>query len=222
MGNKRIVRILLAAFCILNFIGHALIYSRLPASIPIHWNVANEIDGWGPRYTDLLLALLPGAMLLLFQVLPKIDPKAENYEKFEPIWMGFMTAMVLFMGIVSWFGPLTVFGIIREGSGFVGLLISGVLGVIFIVLGNYMPRIRQNYMFGIRTPWTLADEHVWVRTHRMGGFVFILMGVLLIVLGLAAPKAGSVLTAVLVIVPVMLGCVWLFLYSYLVYQGKMR
>ena len=220
--NKKTVQRLLILFCIINAAGHALIFAKLPAMIPTHWNAANEIDGWGPKYTDLIFALLPVGMLLLFSVLPKIDPKAANYEKFAPIWLGFMFAMVLFMGAVSWMGPLTVFGVIPEGSSLIGIFICGVLGLIFIVLGNYMPRVRQNYMFGIRTPWTLADDLVWERTLRMGGYVFILLGAALLFFGVAGPKLGSIMSAVLLLAVVFAGTGWLILYSYLVYRGKLR
>ena len=222
MMNKKIILRLLILFCLVNAIGHVLIFAKLPAEIPTHWNGAGEIDGWGPRYMDLIFALIPAGMLLLFQILPKVDPKASNYEKFAPIWLGFMSAMVLFLGAVSWMAPLTVFGLIPEGSGWTGILISGTLGLIFIVLGNYMPRVRQNYLFGIKTPWTLADEHVWERTHRMGGYVFILMGAALILFGVAAPRIGDFVPAVILLVSVFAGTGWLFLYSYLVYTGKMR
>ncbi|MBQ6385377.1 MAG: SdpI family protein [Lachnospiraceae bacterium] len=221
MSKKTILRLLIL-FCAANAAGHLLIFSKLPAEIPVHWGASGEIDGWGPKYMDLVLALIPAGMLLLFQILPKVDPKSSNYEKFAPIWLGFMSAMVLFLGAVSWMAPLTVFGLIPEGSGWTGILISGTLGLIFIVLGNYMPRVRQNYLFGIKTPWTLADEHVWERTHRMGGYVFILMGAALILFGAAAPRIGDFVPAVILLVSVFAGTGWLFLYSYLVYTGKMR
>ena len=73
---------------------------------------------------------------------------------------------------------LAAFGVLPDGI--MGMLIGGGIGVLFILLGNYMPRARQNYTFGCRTPWALADEHNWARTQRMGGITFIIMGAVIL------------------------------------------
>ena len=78
------------------------------------------------------------------------------------------------------------------------VLVSGGIGILFILLGNYMPRIKQNYTFGCRTPWALADEHNWNRTQRMGGITFVVMGVALLFLGLFAKALGEELTLSLI------------------------
>lgn len=100
---------------------------------------------------------------------------------------------------MSWFSELSVFGLIPEGSSLVGILVCGGCGVLFIFLGNYMPRIKQNYMFGCKTPWALNNEHNWNRTQRMGGIVFVVMGAALIVISLLATILGDAATMILLL-----------------------
>ena len=123
---------------------------------------------------------------------------------------------------MSWFSELSVFGLIPEGSSLVGILVCGGCGVLFIFLGNYMPRIKQNYMFGCKTPWALNNEHNWNRTQRRGGIVFVIMGAALIVISLLATILGDVATMILLLAAVFGGSAWIYIYSYLVYIGKMK
>lgn len=115
-----------------------------------------------------------------------------------------------------------MFGLIPEGSSLVGILVCGGCGVLFIFLGNYMPRIKQNYMFGCKTPWALNNEHNWNRTQRMGGIVFVVMGAALIAISLLATILGDAATMILLLAVVFGGSAWIYLYSYLVYIGKMK
>ena len=85
---------------------------------------------------------------------------------------------------------LAAFGVLPDGI--MGMLIGGGIGVLFILLGNYMPRARQNYTFGCRTPWALADEHNWARTQRMGGITFIIMGAVILLTGMLGGVLGEV------------------------------
>lgn len=181
-----------------------------------------QANGWGPKSTVLIMAALPALMLILMAALPHIDPKHQNYEKFKGVWNASLTALTIFMSAMSWFSELSVFGLIPEGSSLVGILVCGGCGVLFIFLGNYMPRIKQNYMFGCKTPWALNNEHNWNRTQRMGGIVFVVMGAALIVISLLATILGDAATMILLLAVVFGGSAWIYLYSYLVYIGKMK
>lgn len=118
----------------------------------MHWGFDGQVDGWGPKYMVLVTALIPAAILLLIAVVPKIDPRSENFQKFGGIYRGFLAGIVLFMCGISWLSELTVYNVLPDGSSLVGVLVSGGIGILFILLGNYMPRIKQNYTFGCRTP----------------------------------------------------------------------
>ena len=213
---------ILGGVCLVNLLGHALCLPMMPDQVPIHWNWAGVADGFGPKWSSLALGLLPVGLLLLAMALPRIDPKGENFAKFRPIWNGVVLAMVLFGCAVGWLSELAVFGIVKDGSGASGLLVGGGLGILFILLGNYMPRIKQNYTFGCRTPWALADEHNWNRTQRMGGFIFIVIGTACLISGVFAGALGFSGTFFVLMGTTLLGCVWIYLYSFLVFKGLMK
>jgi uncharacterized membrane protein len=98
----------------------------------------------------------------------------------------------------------------------VGVWISAAIGVLFIVLGNFLSKVKSNYFFGIRTPWTLASETVWNKTHRLGGKVFIMAGVLLAMSGLSPERLRLPLFAFAIMI-ILFGTV---VYSYLAYLGE--
>ena len=212
----------LLIFCAVNFAAHLCFYGSLPDVVPTHWGADGQANGWGPKSTVLIMAALPALMLILMAVLPRIDPKHQNYEKFKGVWNASLTALTIFMSAMSWFSELSVFGLIPEGSSLVGILVCGGCGVLFIFLGNYMPRIKQNYMFGCKTPWALNNEHNWNRTQRMGGIVFVVMGAALIVISLLGTALGDTATMILLLAAVFGGSAWIYIYSYLVYIGKMK
>ena len=203
--------------CALNLAAHLFLYSSLPELIPIHWNFRGEIDGWGPRWVDLVLCALPGLLLLLFRVLPAADPKAENYRRFGGFYQAFALVLSLFMIGISWMAPLQVLEVVNLEGRLPVLLIEGGIGVMFILLGNYMPRVRQNYFMGVKTPWALADEHNWNRSQRMGGITFIVMGALMLLDGILSGRLWFLSMG-----SVFVGVIWMYLYSYLVFKGKMK
>lgn len=212
----------LVVFLILNFAAHLAFYPALPDTIPIHWGANGEVNGWGPKWSVLITALLPAGLLILFRILPVIDPKADNYKRFRPIWNGFILGFTLFMTAVGWLSELSVFGVLPDESNLVGILVGGGIGILFILLGNYMPRIKQNYTFGCRTPWALDNEHNWNRTQRMGGFTFIGMGILVLLSCVFAGILGDFGVLIVLLVATLGGSVWIYLYSFLVYKGWMK
>ena len=87
--NKRLY-LILGLVCLLNLAAHLYFYPQMPDIIPTHWGVDGTVDGYGPRWTMLILAVLPLACLALFALVPRMDPKGANYEKFRPLWQGFI------------------------------------------------------------------------------------------------------------------------------------
>ena len=170
----------------------------------------------------MILAALPFAMLILFEVIRKIDPKYQNFEKFGKVWNLFVVLFTVMMAAFSWLSELAVFGKLPDSSNLVSILVCGGIGVLFIILGNFMPQIKQNYTFGCRTPWALNDEHNWQRTQRMGGYTFVVMGIVLLVLAFLGGLLGDIATLIVLLAAVLGGSAWIYLYSYLVYVGKMK
>ena len=213
---------ILTVVCVLNFAAHLYFYPSLPDIVPTHWGANGQVNGWGPKSTVLILAALPFAMLILFEVIRKIDPKYQNFEKFGKVWNLFVVLFTVMTAAFSWLSELAVFGKLPDSSNIVSILVCGGIGVLFIIMGNFMPQVKQNYTFGCRTPWALNDEHNWQRTQRMGGYTFIIMGIALLVLAFLGGLLGDIATLVVLLVAVLGGSAWIYLYSYLVYIGKMK
>ena len=221
MKNKKLL-FLMGLLCLVNLAGHLYFYPSLPDTVPIHWGFDGQPDGWGGKSSILFTASLPFAMLLLFAVLPRMDPKGKNFQRFQPVYRIFLILFTVFMCGVSWLSELTVYNVLPSGGSLVNTLVMGGLGLVFLVLGNYMPRIKQNYTFGCRTPWALNDEHNWNRTQRMGGIVFVVMGAVLLLVSVFATLLGETLTLALLLGALLGGSVWIYVYSYLVFIGKMK
>lgn len=193
------------------FIG--IVYPRLPSPMPVHWNWRGEVDGWGPRWTIFLLGALPLALVALFRMVPKIDPRGDSYEKHERAYQVLVLAVPLLLIAVTWLSIAVALGATIRIEVVVPILV----GLLFILIGNFMPQIRFNYSFGIRLPWTLASEESWRRTHRLGGYVFIALGMVFVATSLLPVPAGPKWLVALAVFISLLG--YLFLYAYRVWKN---
>ncbi len=191
----------------------ALIYNSLPEQIPVHWNIEGEIDQWGHKATAWLVPiLLPLLTYLLFLLIPIIDPK-KKIAKMGSKYGQLKFLLVLFTTILAIY---LIFAISRQDlfdSNFMFVLI----GALFIGLGNYFQALKPNYFIGLRTPWTLENDTIWRKTHRLGGVVWILGGLVIIAASLLTGQDPgfffyvffSILT-VMILIPV--------IYSYLLFR----
>lgn len=169
-------------FCML-FIGAATavavyLYPMLPDQIPTHWNFDGEVDDYMSKPWGV--AILPIAALLVFAIMrliPIISPKGFRTDQFTDVVNVFTVTIVGFMSGIAILVLLEANG---QDVRINEMTFAGV-GLMFIVLGNYMGKVRKNFFIGIRTPWTLASDEVWSRTHRLGGKVFVLTGIFMIV-----------------------------------------
>ena len=212
----------LLAVCVLNMVGHLAVYPALPDTVPTHWGANGEVNGWSSKQSNLIFSVLPIIFLIFMEVVRRIDPKHQNFERFGKVWNIFITLFVVFFCGMTWLTELTLFNMLPGGGSIVGIVVCGGIGLMFIILGNFMPNIKQNYTFGCRTPWALNDEHNWQRTQRMGGITFIVMGIALIAVAFLGSTLGDTGTLVLLLGAVLGGSAWIYLYSYLVYVGKMK
>ncbi|MBH0166832.1 SdpI family protein [Fictibacillus sp. 7GRE50] len=152
-------------------------YPYLPEQMPMHWNIHGEVDGyWDKQYAAFFPPLLMIVLMALFIFMPRIDPKKENYKKFSSSYTIFITIMNVFFLLLQ---SMTI----SYGLGVnidISLVVNLGIGLLFIVLGNYLPRIKHNYFIGVRTPWTLANEKTWRKTHQLSGKLFVVAGILLV------------------------------------------
>jgi uncharacterized membrane protein len=209
MKNQRMT--LLAALSAVSFIGIAVAYFFLPASIPIHWGVNGKIDGWGHRANILWMGALPLAMVLLSRFLPKIDPRSEAYERHKKAYAVIITSITIFFIAIGWLTVAVSLGVPIDMSDW----IRGGIGLLFIGMGNFMSQLKRNFFIGIRTPWALADDEVWRRTHRRGAWVFVIMG--LAYLASVALPEGPILYVLFIAMGA--GIVYIYVYSYLVHRS---
>ena len=151
-------------------------YPQLPPTIATHWNVRGTADGFSGRATAvLIMPLVIIGLTGLFNVLPKLDPRRANYAKFIDTYWLIANAVILFILIGHGMIVATGLGVPVKIDRFMPI---GV-GLLFIVLGNFLTRVEPNWFIGIRTPWTLSSDTVWRKTHRTGGWLMVVGGFVL-------------------------------------------
>ncbi len=180
----RIWWIVSAALVALAWLSSAYLYPQLPEQIPTHWNIRGEIDGYGAKTWALFL--MPGVMLglfALFLALPWLSPRPFAVDTFRPTYEFIaMTAIALMAYIhllllwAAWSGPVDI-----SRALMVGICLA------LALMGNVMGKVRRNFYVGIRTPWTLANDRVWIDTHRLGARLFVLAGLAGAVLAVLLP-----------------------------------
>jgi uncharacterized membrane protein len=187
----------------------------LPADteVPIHWGPDGQPNGYASKTVGLFLVpLILVGVSALFWVIPTIEPRRANFAKsgkaYTAIWIGMV---VLLAGI-----DLVTIAAAMGAELDVSLLVFVGTGALFVVIGNYLPKVRPNYLMGIRTPWTLTSDLSWDRTHRLGGRLFVLEGVALILIGLLRPPPQALLVTLIGGLVVLV--VFVFAYSYQVWK----
>ncbi|PKM88504.1 MAG: hypothetical protein CVU87_07370 [Firmicutes bacterium HGW-Firmicutes-12] len=151
------------------------LYPQLPDKIPTHWNIQGEVDGWsGKTFGVFFFPLLNLILYPLMIILPRIDPRRQNYLHFSKAYTVIRITLHSFFAIIYVITLLVALGYPLEISFIVKFFVS----LLFAVLGNYMGKIKHNYFVGIKTPWTLANEEVWVKTHRLAAPLWVAAGIL--------------------------------------------
>lgn len=185
------------------------LYPHLPARVPIHWDGRGHANGYASRFWGVAIwPLVIIALAALTVLLPRISPRRFAIAPFAGVYGGLMLAIQ---------GAMLVIGVTAQlgSAGYpvpISTVVPLVAGVLLVVMGNYMGKLRRNFFVGIKTPWTLASEAVWERTHRLGGWLFVLAGVVMVVDSLAGGAGWWMLVAVAI------ACLVPAAYSYVVYR----
>lgn len=162
-----------------------LAWDRLPDRVPVHWNFRGEADRWGSP--GEVIFLLPGTGLLilgLLAVLPTVDPKRENHALHSSAYVLTGNAVLVFLAALH----LLILAVSAGYEIRMNRVLAIGIGVLLMVIGNVLTQARQNWFFGIRTPWTLTSERSWRATHRLGGRLWVAGGLLLVLVGVFAPQ----------------------------------
>ena len=197
------------------FVLAAIVWPFAPDRIPVHWALSGEPDRYGGKVEGLLLLpLITLGVYFLMRFLPKVDPRYANYALFRGAYGVLRLSMVVFLALIHGLILLWIRGVELD----VAVVVPVLVGVLLVVVGNLLGKIRPNWFVGVKTPWTLSSKRSWVKTHRMAGWTFVLLGLAFVGLGLAGPVGQVPAFAVLVAASV--GSVlWLFVYSYLVWRS---
>lgn len=159
--------ILTTLIILLPILAGLLLWNQLPDQIPTHWNIDGQVDGWSSKpFAVFALPLFIAAIHWICVLVTTADPKNQNIEGkmlHLTLWICPVISL-LCNGMVL----LTALGI---GIS-VEVMMPLVMGAMFLVIGNYLPKCKQNYTIGLKLPWTLADEGNWNATHRFAGWVW--------------------------------------------------
>jgi uncharacterized membrane protein len=207
MKNQTISReLFLIVLTIIPIIYLLINWSSLPDQLPIHFDLGGDPNGYGSK---LIYIFLPVGVYLLMLVLPYIDPRKSNYEIFGSTYFKLRVILCLFFGIID---TIIVYNTLH-GIDKMGLLLPISVFLLFTLLGNYMGNFRPNYFVGFKVPWTLNNDVVWTRTHKMAGKLWFWGGLIGIASLLFIKNFALVMVPIIifiVVVPIV--------YSYIIYQ----
>jgi len=186
----------------------------MPPKVPIHWDLNGEIDGYGSRYIFMIVACFPMLIDYGMLLVKEIDPKKKSFQNREKIYHLYRYGLTAFLIIMLILIDCIIFFQNIKIEKFVFLFV----GLFMIGMGNYMPRLPQNYFIGIKTPWTLANDNVWQKTHRIGGYSFVIIGFILLICSLLKRLYGFFVLILLISAEI----VFVYGYSYYIYQKSDR
>ena len=209
-ANKKTL-IIASIVTILPILIGLLVWDRLPDVMATHFGMDNEANGWSSKaFAVFGLPLFLLAMEWIAAVVTSQDPRRQNI---SPKMFTLVLWIIPMVSVVCGAAIYTYNLGMKVDISFFAMLFTGLL---FIVIGNYLPKARQNYTIGIKIPWTLADEENWNRTHRAAGHLWVAGGILMVLAaltGFSSIRWFFVILTVMTIVP----CV----YSYWMYaRGK--
>lgn len=187
---------------------------QLPADIklPVHWNINGEPNQYAGKFLGLfMMPIVVMVVILLLTFLPRTEPRKKN------INLSMKAYNLIIISIILVFATLHIVMIMNAlgKSLSIGKIVPALIGVLFIVIGNYMGKIRSNFMLGIKTPWTLSSELSWNKTHRLGGRLFILSGFLIII---SSFMLSGTARMIILLISVFGTVIISFIYSYLIWK----
>ena len=190
-------------------------YIIFPSTIITHWGATGQPNGYMSKFPGVFLfPLIILGMLLLFIFLPKLDPLRKNYKNFITYYDSFILIFILFMSYIYIISILWNLGIQIP----IYLALIPAIGFLFIYIGLILKHVKQNWFIGIRTPWSLSNEKVWNKTHKLGSKLFVISGIITLA-GILFPPTFMIL---FILVPILASSIWLIVYSYLIYRKEKK
>lgn len=212
MKRDRKILVITTILCLLPIVFSLTVYDRLPEEVAVHWNMEGEANGYASKeFAVFGLPLFLAFINIIVNISTEADPKRKNTSDKVKLILKFLVPIMSLL-----LNPITI--LIALGKEIsVGSIVSILVGVLFIVIGNYMPKCKQNYTIGIRIPWTLCDEDNWNRTHHMAGYLYIIGGILFLLTPFF-PVFVNFAIAYIIIFMVFAP----YVYSYILYRKSMK
>ena len=194
---------------VIPFVVSIYLWDQLPDQVPIHFNIQGEADDWGPKWINAFL--IPGIALTIYiflLIIPVIDPKRRIVSAQKPVSAIRIFTTLFMIGIYGFVMAKTL-----EIDVDLGIYINISVGVLILIIGNYMNTIKPNYFIGIRTPWTLENPEVWKKTHRIGSKLWVVGGLIMILNAVFIPVSYSqiifyITVALIALVPIVLSYIY--------------
>ncbi len=153
-----------------------LLWNQLPEQMASHWGVSDQVDGYMSKFWGVfLMPVITLGMLVMFLIIPAVDPLKANIAQFREYFNSFIALIVAFMVYIY---ALTLIWNLGYTNFRMSTAMLPAMGLLFIFVGVMVGKAKRNYFIGIRTPWTLSSDTVWDETHRLGGKLFIASGIL--------------------------------------------
>jgi uncharacterized membrane protein len=188
-------------------------YPQLPSQVVSHWGFNGEANGWSSReFHVIFFPALLIAMYALFGVLPKFDPNKERYQEFSSAYLAIRNLILSVLFII--FTAATFYNLGYAIN--ISVIVSSTIGLLMIGLGSYFKELKRNWFMGIRTPWTLSSENVWNKTHLLGGRLFMLWGLGLVLTPLFPP----IFAFPIIFFGIIIIVAWVFIYSYILFRKE--
>lgn len=208
MKNRKQM-VLMLLICLIPLIAGIILYPQIPDKIAIHWGSSGEPDGWSSKFVGILV--MPIVLTIITLFMPKLlamDPSNKNMD------YKLKNCIIWILPIITFVcSSLTLLSALSKQVR-IEIIIPMLVGLMMVVLGNYLPKAKQSYTVGIKLPWTLNDEENWNKTHRLGGFVFVIGGLSIAISSLFECRFMILLISlfIMLFVPIV--------YSYLLYRNN--
>jgi len=212
--NMRKSGIIIIGIILFSFIVSIYIYPQMPEKMASHWNAQGQADGYMSKFWGLfLIPITLVGLALLFTAIPRIDPLKANIEKFRKYYDGLVVLFFIYMLSIQFHVILWNLGIKISPN----IIMPISIGILFFYIGVLCENAKRNWFIGIRTPWTLSNEKVWEKTHKIGGKLFKIAGVIAFI-GVFFQNYALFF----ILVPEFLAVAYTIIYSYFEYQKEVK
>jgi uncharacterized membrane protein len=170
------IELVLIGLCLLPLIFMLITWGSYPEKVPLHWGPDGKVDNMGSPAALWIFACIGLVFYPLLLLIPKIDPKQKNIAADSKGFGSLRFILHLFFAALPIVAGLAALNILTDIPKVMMIMVL----LLFMGLGNYFTVIKPNYFAGIRTPWTLSNDEVWRRTHRLGGWIWVIMSLVLL------------------------------------------